>query len=56
MDVLYARARVDDLDIDARPQWVGKGKNKSALHALLSANKQALNLLQLTVGHVFPWP
>ena len=23
---IYARARVDDLDLDARSQWVGRGK------------------------------
>ena len=33
MDALYAH--FDDLDIDARSQWVSKGNNKkSALHAL----------------------
>ena len=33
MDALYAHARFDDIDLDARSQWVGKGK-KSALHAV----------------------
>ena len=33
MAALYAHARIDDLDLDARSQWVGKG-NKSVLHAL----------------------
>ena len=33
MGALYAYARFDDLDLDARSQWVGKGKT-SALHAL----------------------
>ena len=33
MDAIYAHAHVDDLDLDARSQWVGKGK-KSALNAL----------------------
>ena len=33
MDARYAHARFDDLDLDARSEWVGKGK-KSALHAL----------------------
>ena len=32
MYALYAHVRFDDLDLDARSQWVGKG-NKSALHA-----------------------
>ena len=31
MDALYAHSRFDDLDLDARSQWVGK---ESALHAL----------------------
>ena len=30
----YDHARFDDLDLDARSQWIGKGK-KSALHAAL---------------------
>ena len=29
----YAHAHFDDLDLDARSQWVSKGK-KSALHSL----------------------
>ena len=33
MDAIYAHARFDDLYLDGRSQWVGKGK-KSALHAL----------------------
>ena len=31
MDVLYARARFDDLDLDTRSQWVGKGKKSRQL-------------------------
>ena len=26
MDAIYAHARFDDLNLDARSQWVGKGK------------------------------
>ena len=33
MYAIYAHARFDDLDIDARSQWVGKG-HKSELNAL----------------------
>ena len=33
MDALYTHAHFDDLDLDTRSQWVGKGK-KSSLHAL----------------------
>ena len=33
MPYTYAEARFDDLDLDARSQWVGKGEN-SALNAL----------------------
>ena len=33
MDALYAHARFDDLDLDARSQWVGNCKT-SALHTL----------------------
>ena len=33
MNALYAHARFDYLDQDARSQWVGEG-TKSALHAL----------------------
>ena len=33
MDALYVHARFDDLALDERSQWVGKGR-KSALHAL----------------------
>ena len=29
MDAIYAHARFDDLDLDARSQWVGKGKQIS---------------------------
>ena len=31
--ILYAHARVDDLDLNGRSQWVGKGNN-SEFHAL----------------------
>ena len=45
MDALSALTRCDDLDLDARSQWVGKGK-KSA------ATKQAISIkLAIIVGH-----
>ena len=31
--IYYVHARFDDVDLDARSQWIGKGK-QSALHAL----------------------
>ena len=53
MDAISANARFDDLDLDARSQWVGKGE-KSALHAL-GNYKQAISIkLATTVGHFFP--
>ena len=49
MDALYAHARVDDVDIDARSQWVCKGKTPAL--AVLSATKQAISIkLATTVG------
>ena len=33
MDAIYADGRFDDFELDARSQWVGKGK-QSALYAL----------------------
>ena len=51
MDALYAR--FDDLDLDARSQWVGKGK-QSALHAQSRATRQAISIkLDTTVGLFF---
>ena len=35
MDAVYVHAPFDDPDIDARSQWVGKGK-QSALHLIIS--------------------
>ena len=52
MDVIYAHARLDDLDLDARSQSVGKGKhtNKISVECSRHLNKQeAFNLLE--VGH-----
>ena len=44
--LLYAHARLDDLDLDAMSQWAEKGK-KSALHT-----KQAISITFSTmVGH-----
>ena len=45
MDALYARARFEDTGLDARSQWVGKGKT-SALHAWSR---------QLSKQHVLNW-
>ena len=51
MYALYAHVRFDDLDLDARSQWVGKGK-KSALHAF-GNYKQAIDInVATTVGYV----
>ena len=52
MDAIYAHPRCDDLDLDARSQWVGKGQQKSTL-CMLSATKQKISIIKLvtTVGH-----
>ena len=42
MHDMYAHHRVDDLDLDARSQWVGKSTQKSALNYLYK--RQALTL------------
>ena len=34
LDATHADDRFDDLDLDARSHWVGKGKKKLALNAL----------------------
>ena len=48
MDVIYAHARFDDLGLDARSQWVGKGKHQ---RFMLSKTKQAISIkLATTVG------
>ena len=50
MDAIYAHARVDNLDLDARSQWVGKYKNQ---RWMLSVTKQAISItLATTVGHI----
>ena len=50
MHGMYVHARVDDLDRDARSQWIGEG-NKSALN--YSTTEQAITMkLASTVGHV----
>ena len=44
---MYAHARVDDLDLDARSQWIGKGTKISVeLSRQLSKQKELLHLLQ----------
>ena len=54
MGALYAQARFDDLDLDARAQWVGKGTNQ---RCMLSVTKQAISIkLATTVGHFFMRP
>ena len=50
MDALYAHLLLDDLDLDARSQWVGKTKIQ---RCTLSATKQAISILAATVGHVY---
>ena len=50
MDPLYDNVRFDDIDVDARPQWVGKDKQ------IASATKQqqAISIkLATIVGHFF---
>ena len=42
MDALYAHFCFDGLDLDARSQWVGKGKKNQ--HCMLSATKQAISI------------
>ena len=50
MDVLYAHARFNDLDLDARSQWIGNGKLNQ--RCMLSATKQAISIkLATAVGH-----
>ena len=52
MDAIYALARFDDLDLEARSQCVRRA-TKSALHAL-GNYKQAIGIkLAKTVGHFF---
>ena len=57
MDALYAHAHFDDLDLDARLQWVGKAKTiKSVFHALdnyKASNTHELNLLLTKAGFFF---
>ena len=49
MAAIYDHARFNDLDLDARSQWVGKGK-ESALHAAISNYKASIKLAT-TVDH-----
>ena len=46
----YVHALVDDLDLDARPQWIGKG-NKSALNYL--DNKATISIELVTIAGTF---
>ena len=55
MDALFAHSRFDDLDLDARSQWVDKVKTTSV--RTLSATKQALCIkLSTMVGHLLRDP
>ena len=55
MDALYAHAHLEDLALDARSQWVGKGKINWC--CMLSATKQAISIkLATKVGLFFMWP
>ena len=48
----YAHARFDDLDLDAKSQWVGKGTKKQRLISLTT--KLAISIkLATNVGHFF---
>ena len=52
MDAIYYHARFDDLDLDAKSQWVGKGHKKKLW--MLSATKQAICIKRATtVGFSF---
>ena len=42
INALYAHARFVDLDLDARPQWVGKVKKNQ--RCMLSATKQSISI------------
>ena len=51
MDAIHAHVRFDSLDLDARSQWVGRGKTKNQ-RCMLSATKQAISSkLATTVCH-----
>ena len=52
MGARHAHARFDDLDLDARSQWVGKGKTNQRW--MLSATTQAISIkLARTVSHFY---
>ena len=49
MDAIYAHARLYDLDLDSRSQWVGKATNQ---RGMLSATREAISIqLATTVGY-----
>ena len=51
MDAIYAHDHFNDLDLEARSQWVSKGKNQCCM---FSASKQAISIkLATTVGHFY---
>ena len=50
MDTIYDHARFNNLDLDARSQWIGKAKYQCCM---LSATKQAISFKPATkVGHI----
>ena len=49
MAYIYAHARFNVLDLDARSLWLGRGKH-SALN--ISTTEQAISVLLTTVPHV----
>ena len=51
--VIYAHARFDDLDLDARSQWVSRGKMYELI--IISTTRQVISIkLATTLGHVWP--
>ena len=54
IDAIYAHARFDDLDIDARSQWVGKGKQLT-LNALCKLATTVVRFLRDLDFQTFIW-
>ena len=48
MDGIYAHAGFDDLDFDARSQWVSKGKTTD-----VACSRQLKSIKHTTVGHFY---
>ena len=57
MDAIYAHARFDDLDPDARSQWVGKGKKHSSMLSVTKRQTCHINIVIIisitTAGNCF---